>query len=130
MPTELTLQALQWQIVLNYLAMTLIQWMKTTDWSFLAWVNQNNPRLTKLISIVISAATATGIHMKFTHENIGEFGIVFSGVTLIAILHFLRDVAQNYLGIKAFYRLLKPDEYDGHTKLAEINQEKPLQLSK
>ncbi len=111
MTPELSSEALQWQAVLNFLTMTLIQWAKTSDWKALSWLNAESPKLTKFVCFVVSAATAQGIHGSFVHEVSGTFTITFTGVTVLAVAHMMKDVIQNYLGIKIMYRLMRPDEW-------------------
>lgn len=111
MPPELSSEALQWQLVLNFIAMTVIQWIKNSNWQSLSWVNTATPKLTKFISLIAAAATAQGIHGTFVHANAGTFTITLSGMTALAMAHVAKDIIQNYLGIKVMYRLMRPDDH-------------------
>lgn len=99
---------LQWQAVLNLLAVTVIQWMKTNKSGLFSWINITTPRLTKLVSLIIATATAAGLHF---HYNPTGGVITISGVTFAILLHMVKDVLQNYYGIQLGYRFLQPDEY-------------------
>lgn len=109
---ELTAQALSWQLVINYLAMMFIQFVKTNKAPFLSWINTSRPNLTRFVAALISSVTAAGIHFRFSPDAAmsGTYVFTVSGLTAIALAHFLKDVLQNYLGIKMFYKVLRPDE--------------------
>lgn len=110
MPPELNLPALEWQAVLNLMAVTFIQWLKTNDRPIFAWINQNTPWITRFVAAVIATATASGIHMQFIHTG-DSYGLSLTGITFVAVAHFVKDILQNYYGVKIGYRLLKPDQY-------------------
>lgn len=78
-----------------------IQALKNSENKALSWISHNTPWAARLISLVTSALTASGIDYVW-HGNTGQ--LVINGLGAVAIGHAVWHTATNYLIQKGWYK--------------------------
>jgi len=92
-----------WQLVINYLSVQGIQWLKMNKWRVTNWISEETPGINKFIAVIISACTAAGINATFQSGT-----LTVTGLTVLGIATVIRHVVQNYVSIKLMYKVVFP----------------------
>jgi hypothetical protein len=98
-----TVNVLSTQITLSALSVALIQKLKSSKWA--PWIHGASDWLNRALSILMSVATAIGIHMTWEHGAVpGSYMIAVSGVTFIGIAGGLWAVVKSLVFNEIIYR--------------------------
>ena len=89
------------QIKWNGMATVAIQAAKKSPHQAFGWINSDAPWMVRLVALIAGALTAVGVKWTFTN---GTF--IATGITGIAILTALWNIAQNYLFQFAWFKIL------------------------
>lgn len=101
------------QVVINYLAVIVIQWAKKNRSALTSWIGLNTPWVSRTAAAIAAAATAAGISGSF------EAGVLtVQGLTVMGALHFGGYFLQNWAGMKIIYKVMHPSgpAWDGETE--------------
>ena len=92
------------QVKINGFSAWVIQNAKTSQASWLKWINVNTPWVTRSIGFLAAALTAVGIHWTFAGGV-----LTITGISFTTIMSAIWNVAQNYLVQHSFYKAVFKD---------------------
>jgi hypothetical protein len=81
-------------VALNAMAAYVIRSMRGSAW--FPWISHYTPRITKITSAVIAAATASLMTVKWEMDQTGAGTFTVSGITLASVLSFVWLLLKNY----------------------------------
>jgi hypothetical protein len=91
------------QVVASALTVWLIQWIKKIKQ--IPWISDDSAKLNRLISALLAAGTAVGIHATFNNGTLVITGLTLLGI-LTAAFNWLKAFVMNELIYQAAYNRL------------------------
>lgn len=87
------------QLMLNAICISAIQHVKNSKW--FPWLSAETERLNRFVAIIVSGATAFGIHTSFDHSN----GVLtITGLTLATIGTGIYNWGSSYITQQVLYK--------------------------
>lgn len=92
------------QIFTNLVASGFIESLKQSK--YVTWITEETTTINKLVSVIISSASAAGIVFSVSHTGPGAGTLAWQGLTLLALVHWAWNTIVNYYSQKAWFKLL------------------------